>query len=738
MILKNGNNIAPNIAHHYKLDTNGDDYVNTSDMTSIDISHVVGKINNGAQFNGTTSRMYIPGSLSNSSTGTIGAWIYLTGYNAANRIFNYGFGDSSIFSYEVRNNIGSGPNTARLAITYRDNSFANFCQMYDNDTPILLNTWYYVTWSSNGSQYQLTVNGKLCKLIVLLGVNHGKWLNTLNDTPTSYSSIGCLGISGAFEAISTMIGTIDEFSIWERQLSINDTIDLYNNGIGLNIEGFRNDAEQRVLMQNSAAFTNSLFSYYPMQNNSNDVVGSNNGTDTSISYVSGKIDQAAQYTPSSNINVGAMPELSGINKLSIAFWAKSPDLFFPYWIYKLNCFQIRYDGSYQYGVGVYIYESSGADYHYTRNVTRTMTPGKWSHIVVTYDGTEALDINKLKIYIDAVQCVTEQPLGLHLPTMPTTINASVNDLFIGSNLTGNMDEVGFWNRILSSADVLSLYNGGVGLTYPFYNAVKVSNPFILDQERNAKMAYSVRKLRSKYRGYCLRVRRSNDDAEIDIGFDWKGDLDTTSLMTFVGNNSAYVVTWYDQSESGLDATQIVNANQPQIVNAGVLITRNNKPAIYSDTNSKYLETPLTNFLKDYSLIGVVQFNTTGTEWLGGGGNNYGIYQVNGSGTLYHGYNSTLTGSLGTFAQGPGSISLNIPNVLEIHRSNTVISNAVNGIVSGMFQIGPGSVNEFLITNLYGESAGYRLIGYLQETICYDTNKINTRTGIYKNIKNYYN
>jgi hypothetical protein len=33
-----------------------------------------------------------------------------------------------------------------------------------------------------------------------------------------------------------------------------------------------------------------------------------------------------------------------------------------------------------------------------------------------------------------------------------------------------LDEVGFWTRALSAAEVTSLYNSGNGLQYPFYQA----------------------------------------------------------------------------------------------------------------------------------------------------------------------------------------------------------------------------------------------------------------------------
>lgn len=81
-----------------------------------------------------------------------------------------------------------------------------------------------------------------------------------------------------------------------------------------------------------------------------------------------------------------------------------------------------------------------------------------------------------------------------------------------------------------------------------------------------RMALSLRKLVSTAT-VAIRVRRSSDSAEQDIGF--VGNvLDTVSLATFVGGNSAFVTKMYDQTGHGFDAVQATAANQPRIVNAG--------------------------------------------------------------------------------------------------------------------------------------------------------------------------
>lgn len=77
----------------------------------------------------------------------------------------------------------------------------------------------------------------------------------------------------------------------------------------------------------------------------------------------------------------------------------------------------------------------------------------------------------------------------------------------------------------------------------------------------------IQRYNPSYSGPLIRVRRSSDDAELDIGQS-DGDLDTVALAAFVGANSAYVVKLYDQSSAGNDFVQSTNAAQPRIVNAG--------------------------------------------------------------------------------------------------------------------------------------------------------------------------
>lgn len=106
----------------------------------------------------------------------------------------------------------------------------------------------------------------------------------------------------------------------------------------------------------------------------------------------------------------------------------------------------------------------------------------------------------------------------------------------------------------------------------------------LDIAPNVAVAFSLRKLKASYTGSAINVRRSSDNATQDIGFDSSGNLDTVSLLAFVGNtptSNGFVRIWYDQSGNGRNLIQNTTTAQPYIVQNGIVTkpTNNTKPAI---------------------------------------------------------------------------------------------------------------------------------------------------------------
>lgn len=100
----------------------------------------------------------------------------------------------------------------------------------------------------------------------------------------------------------------------------------------------------------------------------------------------------------------------------------------------------------------------------------------------------------------------------------------------------------------------------------------------LDTYPGASVAYSLRLLSSTYAGSAIRVRRSSDNAEQNIGF-VGGILNTAALLSFCGAGNGFVTTFYDQSGNAKNSVQTSAGSQPRIVLSGNLETLNSKPTI---------------------------------------------------------------------------------------------------------------------------------------------------------------
>ena len=150
----------------------------------------------------------------------------------------------------------------------------------------------------------------------------------------------------------------------------------------------------------------------------------------------------------------------------------------------------------------------------------------------------------------------------------------------------------------------------------FVNSSDTSTSKLLDQYSGAAVAYSLRKLSATYSGSAIRVRRSSDNTEQNIGFDAVGNLDTTSLLSFVGTGNGFVTTWYDQSGNVRNASQSSAANQPKIVNSGSVILENGRPTV-SFTTSHTLSTATQNLSFYDCAISYVSKNISRTAYACG-------------------------------------------------------------------------------------------------------------------------
>ena len=264
----------------------------------------------------------------------------------------------------------------------------------------------------------------------------------------------------------------------------------------------------------------------------------------------------------------------------------------------------------------------------------------------------------------------------------------------------------------------------------------------------ATVAYSLRKLRSG-QTIAIRVRRSSDNAEQDIGF-VGNELDTTSLLSFCSANNGFVTTWYDQSGNGYNATQTTQANQPQIVSSGVVITENGKPAIQFDGSNDVLSNNALFFTANTpnSQFIVCERGTGGLTLLPVGGTpNAAVYEHAMPSALEyldfitskyeHQSGSTTFGSNLTQPVGSQLLLSTIYNGLDKntasnynYRTNggslTTSNSGSAGYLNERFAIGGRSVQGIVMFN-----------SKIQEVVIYNTDQTTNRTAIESNINTHY-
>ena len=175
---------------------------------------------------------------------------------------------------------------------------------------------------------------------------------------------------------------------------------------------------------------------------------------------------------------------------------------------------------------------------------------------------------------------------------------------------------------------------------------------ILDLFPSSHHAFSLRKLRTAYTGFCLRIRRTTTTptvttTTVDLSFDTATDIislnsaityvsGTVTLATNLGqfcasvvngysnpdlvntNQNIFVVTWFDQSGNGKNPTQATAGLQPRLVNLGNLEVSGGKAAVrFVKTSSTRLNiTDTTANINNMSSYYVGAFASTTSGQIG--------------------------------------------------------------------------------------------------------------------------
>lgn len=225
------------------------------------------------------------------------------------------------------------------------------------------------------------------------------------------------------------------------------------------------------------ALTDNIVAYYKLDETSGttayDALENYNGTNNGATVnQAGKIGKAYDFDGVTDYVSSAAPISFGA--FSISAWVKADNL---------NNFRTVYGGRYnssgnplvqlrfynsKIGIEMRSNTNSGTGTGYLNTYgSTTLSTGTWYYVILTYD-----DSGAVKIYLDG---------DTSTPEVSTTYSggtwSNINEWHIGDGpgllgsdenfFDGTIDEVGVWNRALSSTEVAELYNSGTGLQYPF-------------------------------------------------------------------------------------------------------------------------------------------------------------------------------------------------------------------------------------------------------------------------------
>lgn len=239
----------------------------------------------------------------------------------------------------------------------------------------------------------------------------------------------------------------------------------------------------------------------------------------------------------------------------------------------------------------------------------------------------------------------------------------------------------------------------------------------------ASAAYSLRSLLNNVTN-VVRVRRSSDNVEQNFT---ATQITDGTLTTFTGANDGFVTTWYDQSGNSNNASQTTAANQPKLVENGVVELDNGKPCLNYDSgglDSFTLNSSLTDVGSVFQVCNFEQISGGSTQFILGDSAQYN-YHSGGENVLL-----SAQYALSSVVNGSNYINSVSKNFTTTDRP------LVQCLISMIHTSANARVNRLTKDrNINGN--GRSLRGKMQELILYPSDQSTNRTGIETNINNEY-
>ena len=337
-----------------------------------------------------------------------------------------------------------------------------------------VNTWYHIVAVHDGASdtEYIYVNGSL----------FDSRTGRTTDTPNAGNLL--IAKSPAYAAGYYFNGKIDDVRFYDHVLSGTEVLQLYgveppnctdNDGDGYNLEGDLcgeidcDDTNPDIHPGASEIMCDGIdqdcsgsdycpgdpsdpIAHYLFDVDANDNSGhENHGVIYGASFVSGQIGNALLFNGDDYVEVQDSANLDVGENYSVSLWINPSSL--PTWqcLIERGTSSANRMGVWLNGDGITFETSNnGGDWWTTGNAVVTNT---WYHIVAVHDGT----LDTEYIYVNGILCESQGGRTIDSPNTGQLMIAKSPAYAAGYYFNGKIDEVRFYNKALSEAEIWELY-----------------------------------------------------------------------------------------------------------------------------------------------------------------------------------------------------------------------------------------------------------------------------------------